>query len=127
MTALQKCDQRAVRNIALGARIVAAREALGLSAADLAQRMGITAATVAAWEAGRSQPRTNRLVTLAGLLAVSPTWLLSGLGDGPIAITPETRMDALGNGIIELRHLSSRIAAKVDDLEQRLAVLRKSV
>ena len=35
-------------------------------------------------------------------------------------------MEALGNGIIELRHLSSRIAEQVDDLEQRLAVLKKS-
>ncbi len=109
-----------------GARLLTAREAAGMSKTDLAQRMGVGNATVSAWEAGRSRPRTNKLVTLAGLLSVSPTWLLSGLGDGPQAITPDTRMEALGNGIIELRHLSSRIAEQVDDLEQRLAVLKKS-
>jgi len=109
-----------------GARLTAAREAAGLSKTDLARRMGCGTSTVAAWEAGRSRPRTNKLVTLAGLVSVSPTWLLSGLGDGPMTLSPETRMEALGNGIIELRHLSSRIAEQVDDLEQRLAVLKKS-
>jgi len=126
MTNSTRKDRRAVPNMELAARIVAAREVLGLNTEQLAQRIGATVATVAGWEAGKSQPRTNRLVTLAGILGVSPSWLLSGLGDGPVTVTPETRMEALGNGILELRTLSSRIADQVDDLEQRLALLKKS-
>jgi transcriptional regulator with XRE-family HTH domain len=126
MTSLQQKTRRALSNSELAARIVTAREALGLSAPQLAERIGTTRATIAAWEAGRSQPRTNRLVTLAGILSVSPSWLLSGLGTGPMAATPATRIEAMENGIAELRHLSSRIAAQVDDLEQRLAVLKKT-
>ena len=126
MTSLPKQTRQPCTYPEFGARLATAREAVGLTAAELAQRMGVGTATVAAWEAGRSRPRTNRLLILAGLISVSPTWLLSGLGDGPMAVTAETRMEALGNGIIELRHLSSRIAEQVDDLEQRLAGLKKS-
>ena len=126
MTNSTRNHRRAVPNMELAARIVTAREVLGLDTEQLAQRIGATAATVHGWETGKSQPRTNRLVTLAGILGVSPSWLLSGLGDGPVTISPETRMEALGNGILELRTLSSRIADQVDDLEQRLALLKKS-
>jgi len=126
MTISMKNDRHSANHRDFGARLTAAREATGLSKADLARRMGCGTSTVSAWEAGRSRPRTNTLLTLAGLVSVSPTWLLSGLGDGPMNNSPETRMEALGNGIIELRQLSSRIAAQVEDLEQRFAVLKKS-
>ncbi len=126
MTISTTKDRRPKPNMELAARIVAAREVLGLNTEQLAQRIGATVATVSGWETGKSQPRTNRLVTLAGILGVSPSWLLSGLGDGPVSVTAETRMEALGNGILELRTLSSRIAEQVDDLEQRLALLKKS-
>ena len=126
MTFSPKNEQQSANHRDFGVRLTVARESTGLSKSDLARRMGCGTATVSAWEAGRSRPRTNKLVTLAGLISVSPTWLLSGLGDGPMTNSPETRMEALGNGITELRHLSSRIAEQVDDLEQRLAVLKKS-
>lgn len=126
MTSSSKKESHSANHREFGVRLTAAREGAGLSKTDLARRMGCGTSTVSAWEAGRSRPRTNKLVTLAGLVSVSPTWLLSGLGDGPMTISPETRIEALGNGIIELRHLSSRIAEQVDDLEQRLAVLKKS-
>lgn len=119
--------RRSAANAELAGRIVAARQALDLTPADLARRMGISPATLAAWESGRSQPRTNRLVTLAGLLAVSPSWLLSGLGDGPADPSPEVRMEALSHGIVELRQLTSRIGQRVNDLERRLEALKQSI
>lgn len=65
-----------------GDRLVAAREAAGLSAADLARRLGVQPRTLAQWEADAAEPRANRLQMLAGMLNVSLMWLLTGAGDG---------------------------------------------
>ena len=67
----------------LGGRISRARDALNLTTSQLARRLGVKSETVAAWESDRSEPRANRLTMLAGVMGVSPTWLLSGVGDAP--------------------------------------------
>ena len=64
----------------LGGRVFQAREAAGLSVSQVINRLGVRKATYLAWEADRSEPRANKLVALAGILNVSPTYLLSGLG-----------------------------------------------
>lgn len=67
----------------LGGRISRARDALNLTTSQLARRLGVKSETVAAWESDRSEPRANRLTMLAGVMGVSPTWLLNGVGDAP--------------------------------------------
>jgi len=69
----------------LGGRISAAREAAGLGMEDAALRLGVQVETWRAWECDRDAPRANRLVTMAGVLGVSPSWLLAGIGAGPVA------------------------------------------
>jgi transcriptional regulator with XRE-family HTH domain len=64
----------------LGGRVFQAREATGMTVAQVVSRLGVRRATYMAWEADRSEPRANKLVALAGILNVSPTYLLSGLG-----------------------------------------------
>ena len=64
----------------LGGRVFQAREATGMTVAQVINRLGVRKATYMAWEADRSEPRANKLVALAGILNVSPTYLLSGLG-----------------------------------------------
>jgi len=64
----------------LGGRVFQAREAAGMTVAQVINRLGVRKATYMAWEADRSEPRANKLVALAGILNVSPTYLLSGLG-----------------------------------------------
>ena len=66
----------------MGGRISAAREAAGLTVAQAARRLGVKTATLSNWENDRSEPRANRLTMLAGLLNVSPMWLITGRGDG---------------------------------------------
>ena len=78
----------------LGGRISTAREACGLSAADAARRLGVLSASWNAWERDRDGPRANRLVMMAGILAVSPSWLLTGLGSGPFEKSPERETGA---------------------------------
>jgi len=64
----------------LGGRVFQAREAAGMTVVQVINQLGVRKATYMAWEADRSEPRANRLVALAGILNVSPTYLLSGLG-----------------------------------------------
>lgn len=68
----------------MGSRIEQARGQLGLSLRQLATRIGVKPATLENWERDRSAPRSNKLVTLAGLLNVPVIWLLEGEeGRGP--------------------------------------------
>ena len=67
----------------LGGRISMARETSGLSVGQVVKRLGVKATTYEAWEADRSEPRANKLVALAGILNISPPYLLSGLGKQP--------------------------------------------
>lgn len=68
----------------VGGRLSRARDAVGLSAAQLARRLGVKSSTIQGWESDRALPRANRLTMLAGVLAVSPSWLLHGVGSAPI-------------------------------------------
>ncbi len=79
----------------MGGRIEQARGQLGLSLRQLATRIGVKPATLENWERDRSAPRSNKLVTLAGLLNVPVIWLLEGeervksiAGEAPPCIAP---------------------------------------
>jgi transcriptional regulator with XRE-family HTH domain len=67
----------------IGGRLSRAREASGLSVKHLALRLGVKMATIQAWESDRSQPGSHRLTTLSGLLGVSLSWILHGVGIAP--------------------------------------------
>ena len=64
-----------------GDRVAAAREAVDMSQAQLARRLGIKKTTVMAWEQDLSEPRANKLSMMSGVLNVSMSWLLTGEGD----------------------------------------------
>mgnify|MGYP000350806939 CR=1 FL=1 len=70
----------------LGGRITRARDLAGLTLEDAASRIGVTDETLAEWESDRSEPRANKIMTLAGVLGVSPAWLISGAGNAPQAL-----------------------------------------
>ena len=91
----------------LGGRISMAREASGLSVADVVKRLGVKATTYEAWEADRSEPR-------AGILNISPPYLLSGLGRQPAG------NDAAGRKIQQL-------TAQIEQLEQSLKAATSSL
>ena len=62
----------------MGCRIGHARGEQGLSTQQLATRLGVKASTIENWELDRSEPRANKLLTLAGVLNVPVKWLLEG-------------------------------------------------
>ncbi|MEK9911568.1 MAG: helix-turn-helix transcriptional regulator [Candidatus Puniceispirillum sp.] len=87
----------------LGGRISQAREASGMSVAEVVKQLGVRAKTYEAWESDRSEPRANKLVALAGILNVSPPYLLGGLGVQPSKDKDDTPdMDALAEQIKQI-------------------------
>lgn len=103
----------------IGCRIGRAREAAGLTAAQAARRLAVKTATWQAWETNRSEPRSNKLIMIAGTLAVSPAWLLTGQGEGPT----EAIVDDVQLLFQELRLISQEVdtaKARLDGILQRL-------
>jgi transcriptional regulator with XRE-family HTH domain len=104
----------------LGGRIVHARETAGLSTAELASRLGVTEETMANWENDRAEPRSNKLNTLAGLLGVSPTWLLAGRGAAPAGNTENGGQELRGE-IGRIKVEAARLLHRIDALSAQIA------
>ncbi len=62
----------------LGQRISALRRRAGLSQAELARRLQISASTMGMYEQGRREPSVDTLVAIAEQLQVSTDLLLTG-------------------------------------------------
>ena len=93
-----------------------ARETSGLSVDQVVKRLGVRATTYEAWEADRSEPRANKLVALAGILNISPPYLLSGLGKQPSKSGLPER---------QIRQLTAQIEKLEQNLKTATASLRK--
>ncbi|MDQ2089257.1 helix-turn-helix domain-containing protein [Marimonas arenosa] len=112
-----------------GDRVTGAREASGMSQKQLAKRLGVKLATLQNWEEDLSEPRANKLQMLAGLLNVSLTWLLEGIGDGiPAPSEGEPIGDDVKDILAELRALKARAnktANRLGALEKKLAAVAR--
>lgn len=110
-----------------GDRLAGAREAAGMTQADLARTLGVRLATLAAWEDDAAEPRANRLQMLAGMLNVSIRWLLTGEGEGlegPAA--PQPLRPGAREALAEVARLRARALSLAEDLgaaEKRLRAL----
>jgi transcriptional regulator with XRE-family HTH domain len=104
----------------LGGRIARARDAMNLTTSQLARRLGVKSETVAAWETDRSEPRANRLTMLAGVMGVSPTWLLNGVGDAPQDGRFNSELHLIEMQIAKLREHQSEAAKIITALETEL-------
>lgn len=115
------------QNSTLGDRLAGAREAAGMTRAELARRMGLKLSTIEKWEDDMAEPRANRLQMLSGLLGVSLTWLLTAEGDGP-GPTDAPLRDDLRVVLAEMRQVRAdlvREADRIGRLEKRLHGLMK--
>ncbi len=112
-----------------GDRLVGAREAMGMSQADLARRLGVKLKTVGAWEQDLSEPRANKLQMLAGVLNVSIMWLLNGEGDGIDGPDNEAALPAdVANLLSDIRQVKLEVSAlggRLGRLEKRLRLALK--
>ena len=118
---LEEDDNSVASNETLGGRIVSAREAQELSTAQLARRLGITSSTLKDWETDRDEPRPNRLMMLAGMLNVSPTWLLMGRGESPSDELTRSELERLRSSVQVVREQANGIIEELDRLDTRLA------
>jgi len=64
----------------IGSRIKQARGEAGMTQKGLAEKANCEQSTVAHWESERNLPSTEKLKSLADILGVSASWLLSGEG-----------------------------------------------
>ncbi len=110
-----------------GDRLAGAREAAGMTQAQLARRLGIKKATIAAWENDLSEPRANRLSMMAGMINVSIMWLLTGEGEGMEAPTEEGEANLeLADAVAELRAIRGEMRASAERaarLEKKLRLM----
>jgi transcriptional regulator with XRE-family HTH domain len=105
-----------------GDRLALARDALGLSQAQLANRIGVKVQSLRNWEEDRSEPRANKLQMIAGMLNVSMGWLMSGIGEAPTANSADGSgdMSAILSDLRGLRGEQARLAEKMARIEKRL-------
>lgn len=107
----------------LGDRIEVARSAKDMSRQDLADRLGVKKSTIKKWENDQSEPRSNRLYMMAGVLDCNVMWLLNGEGDAPVQ-TEELDEDVkIQNIKVELKTMNrevEKIAKRMRQLEQML-------
>ena len=105
-----------------GGRLSRAREAAGLSVKELAWRLGARMTTVTGWESDRSQPDSHRLGIMCGVLNVSLSWLVHGVGDGPTELDPDAVVRAFGERFARLKSLhqeTTRLLGRIQaDLER---------
>jgi len=111
----------------LGGRIVLARESANMTRADLARRIGVLGRTVENWEADRSEPRGNRLTTLAGVLGTSFLWLVTGddsampeIDAGEETRTLARKLDRLKSLNRQADRLAGEIKSDLRQLQSRL-------
>lgn len=83
----------------LGSRIAARRRELGLSQAQVAQRVHLTRASVSNVEAGRQRPQVHQLILIARALSLDPCVLLPAEEDIAPADPDEARHAELAERI----------------------------
>jgi transcriptional regulator with XRE-family HTH domain len=110
-----------------GDRLAGAREAAGMTQAQLARRLGVKKATIADWENDLSEPRANRLSMMAGMINVSIMWLLTGEGEGMEAPLEEGEANLeLADAVAELRAIRGEMRASAERaarLEKKLRLM----
>ena len=62
----------------ISANIRQLRKKAGLTQIELAEKLGVSIATLRRWEAGETSPNGTRMMELAGLLEVSPDEIVAG-------------------------------------------------
>ena len=76
----------------LGGRLKNARARQGLRISKVGTLSGVEKKTLMNWELDRFEPRSNRLIQLAGVLGVQAAYLLGGQGgDAPCHKDPRMR------------------------------------
>jgi transcriptional regulator with XRE-family HTH domain len=109
-----------------GGRLARARAASGLSVKELAWQLGVKQATIDAWERDRSQPSAQRMNRLSGLLSVSLSWMLHGVGTAPVYPDEDPAANVVGEQLAKLKLLHAETGQLIGRIESRLDRLSQS-
>lgn len=104
----------------LGGRLSRARDAKNRSLEEVAELAGVELKTLEAWECDRAEPRSNRLTMLAGILGVSPSWLLFGRGASPDEQPDDIAVEAIEDQLDQLRSQHEKIGSAIETIEASL-------
>jgi HTH-type transcriptional regulator, cell division transcriptional repressor len=104
----------------IGGRISRARDTAGLSVEEVAWRLGVKIATVNAWESDRTLPGSHRLNKMAGMLNVSISWLLHGVGTAPAEHDRQRTVDNVTLQLEKLKLLHSETGQLIGQIQKEL-------
>ncbi len=104
----------------LGGRLSRAREAAGIDPGDFSKMLGVRKQTLMAWESDRAEPRANKLFAMAGLVGVSPSWLLYGMGEAPRETGVSAQLRQARAEFEKVRLLRQRADTAMDQMQAKL-------
>ena len=104
----------------VGGRLGRARDSMNLSAKEVAELVGVEEQTFNSWEGDQAEPRSNRMTMLAGVLGVSPSWLLFGRGTSPAQETSQDSLDAIKLQLNTLKAHHQKMGSVIDNIENAL-------
>ena len=108
-------------NQTLGGRLQNARARQGLSISEVAKLSGVQKKTLMNWELDRSEPRSNRLIQLAGVLGVQAAYLLDGQGGAaPLPQRSEDEVKAVLADLEAQAETLARDVLRIGEAIQRL-------
>lgn len=98
----------------VGGLVRARRKALGMSQAELATEIGVSIATVSAWERGERQPSLDGLMLLSGALRCR----VSDFFPGQVQQTAVE--EAVGGRVVRLERQLALVRRDIDEALERL-------
>jgi len=101
----------------LGGRIGRAREAMGYDMIEAAEKIGVTQETYDNWENDRDEPRANKITIMAGVLSVSASWLLYGIGESPSSTTTSEEVAQLRQQLYQIKELHDATGQTIASME----------
>ncbi len=110
----------------IGGRLFRAREATGLTAEELAWRLGVRVGTISNWERDRSQPSAQRLSMVCGILNASLSWMLHGIGTGPDENAEDTLAESVTVQLERLKLLHQRTGSLINRIEGDIDRIRSA-
>ena len=114
-----------VPKMTLGGRIAQLRMNGGFDSIDLSKQLGVKLATYESWELDRSEPRINKLVALAAILGVSPTYLLAEEGHQGISTKNQQTNHSLR--LIRLRQQALFLEAQLKENLKQIKKISRAI
>ena len=111
-----------------GTRVTQARQSAGFTVKQLATRMSVKPSTIENWGAGRSEPRANKLVMLAGVLGIPVLWLLDGeMPDGVNFDVNRSETSVPARKLERAIALQSELAALLQEIAADVSRLQRDI